>query len=207
MKTAVGFGGVRAASRGVAAVIALMTIMSAIVTGCSRLNSGIEGTSSAPSSVVITGPAGTATTKNPVSYLTLWDPCTLPKSVTQAVGLEDYRRADQLDPWWFCNSKRIGDHSGDMSYGISWSVTTLPFEQVRKNSEFSHVMPTVVGGSHQAFEADTTGVGAGRGRVIAWGTTFGSVTATVSPGGGSAPFDVDPILKKFVKLAYPSIPK
>ncbi|GAB89146.1 hypothetical protein GORHZ_052_00150 [Gordonia rhizosphera NBRC 16068] len=195
--------------RATGAVAAAVAIGFVTVAGCSSdSDSDSSAASSVPStSVVITGPEGTATVQNPAPYLSLWDPCSLPKSVPDSVALQDDPGVSQLDPWQFCEYQRVGDNPGDASYGISVGVTTQPYDEVSRNPAYSNVRPTRVGDGHPAFIADRAGVGSGPGMGIGWGTSYGTVTVDISPLGGSDPFDVQPILEKFVGAAYPYVPK
>ncbi|MCM3898070.1 hypothetical protein ND991_23015, partial [Gordonia sputi] len=150
---------------------------------------------------------GTATVQNPASYLSLWDPCTLPMSVTDALKLGTDRDVAQLEPFQFCNMGYVGDHLGDPAYGINVGSTTQSFEQMKKDQSYQNIRMITVGDGHPAFFADSKGVGSGPGAGIVWGTSFGSVSVDISPLGGSNPFDVVPLLNKFVGLAYPYVPK
>ncbi|MYR06586.1 DUF3558 domain-containing protein [Gordonia sp. SID5947] len=204
----VGVGVARWRAVGVACAAAVLGLVT--VVGCaSDTDSGSSSATAASpsSSVVITGPEGTATMQNPAPYLSLWNPCSLPKSVPEAVGLEDDPRTVQLNPWQFCEYHTLPDHADDPSYGITVGVTTQAFDQVKKNSAYSNVRPTTVGQEHPAFIADRQGVGSGAGMGIGWGTSFGTVTVDTAPLGGSGPFDMEALLRKFVGLAYPYVPR
>ena len=126
--------------RVVAGVVAAAVVVGASVVGCS--SSGEAGPVSSSgeagpvsSSVVITGAAGTATVSNPASYLSLLDPCTLPYSVRAALKLGTGRRV-QMEPFQFCNMSYVGDHLGDLAYGINVGSTTQSFEQMKKDQSY-----------------------------------------------------------------------
>lgn len=189
--------------RSAAAVAALGVVASAAVVGCTTDGSAVP----VDKAKDIVGPAGTATRENPASYLSLWNPCTLPKSVTDAAQLEDDRDVAQMPPFQFCNMLHSPDHSGDRGWGINVASTTQSFEQMKRNTSYHNIRDTTVGDGHPAFIADTEGMGAGPGVGIVWGTSYGSVLVDAQAGGGGPQFDVHPLIQRFVSLAYPHIPK
>lgn len=193
--------------RGAAAMAALGVVASAVVVGCSTTDGSAVPVDKAK---YIVGPAGTATRENPAPFTSLWNPCKLPKSVTDAIPLDEDRRVDQMPPFNFCDMQHSADEPDDPAWGINVGTTTQSFEQMKRNHAVSHVRDATVGDGHPAFLADTQGGGSGPGMTMVWGTSYGSVSVEVDPiatGDHQRPFDIYRLLQKFVNLAYPHIPK
>ena len=199
------FGVMRAVGRWrvTAGVVAAGVVVGASVVGCSSSGQAAP----ASSSVVITGAAGTATVSNPAPYMqVLWDPCSLPASVTGQFGFNlRPNRTDNIPSQRSCGYSKVAYSAKTVGYNVDIIVSAFPFDESKQNRVLENVVPSTVGDGHPAVVADLrTDPG---GRALLWGTSYGTVLVKVyqfPPNGG---FDAQAMLDKFVSLAYPYVAK
>lgn len=184
-------------------VVAAAVVVGASVVGCS--SSGEAGPVS--SSVVITGAAGTATVSNPAPYMqVLWDPCSLPESVTGQFGFNRRRdKDDSMPSQRSCGYGKTSFSRTEVGYNIDIIVSAFPFDESKQNRVLENVVPSTVGDGHPAVVADLrTDPG---GRALLWGTSYGTVVVQVYPFPPKGGFDAQAMLDRFVSLAYPYVAK
>ena len=185
----------------------LLTVIAAIVVACSSTSTG-EPTA-ASSSVVITGPAGTATRSNPAPYMTLWDPCSLPTSINKELYLQEFRHSvDNLEPQRSCGYLTVDDASIPSphvnAYGLNLTVTEFTFDETKRNSSIIDPVPTTMPDGHPAAIAGSRSDP--RAKQLFWGTSYGTVLIQIFPDTDETPIDVPAMLNKFVSTTYHFIP-
>ena len=186
----------------------LLTVITAIVVGCSSTRTGEPAAAS--SSVVITGPAGTATRSNPAPYMTLWDPCSLPTSINKELYLDGYRFAvDNLEPQRGCSYNTVDDASipspHTNAYRLNLIVTEFSFDETKRNPSIVDPVPTTMPDGHPAAIAGSRSDD--RAKQLFWGTSYGTVLVQMFPEYSKTPIDLPAMLNKFIGATYPLIPK
>ncbi len=186
----------------------LLTVIVATVVSCTTTRTGEPAAAS--SSVVITGPAGTATRSNPAPYMTLWDPCSLPTSINKELYLKEYRFAvDNLEPQRGCSYNTFDDagipspHTN--AYRLNLIVTEFTFDETERNRSIIDPIPTTMPDGHPAAIAGSRSDD--RGKQLFWGTSYGTVLIQIFPETSDTPIDVPAMLNKFVSATYHFIPK
>ncbi len=186
----------------------LLSVIVAIVVGCTTTRTGEPAAAS--SSVVITGPAGTATRSNPAPYMTLWDPCSLPTSINKELYLQDHRSPDDsLEPQRRCgyytvdDATILGPHVN--AYVLNIIVTEFTFDETKRNNSIVSPAPTTMPDGHPAAIAG--GRDDPRTKQLFWGTSYGTVLIQLMPDTSDTPIDVPSMLNKFIKATYHLIPK
>ncbi len=186
----------------------LLTVIVAIVVGCTTTRTGEPAAAS--STVVITGPAGTATRSNPAPYMTLWDPRSLPTSINKELYLQEFRHSvDNLEPQRSCAYFTVDDASIPSphvnAYRLNLIVTEFSFDETKRNPTIIDPVSTTMPDGHPAAIAGSRSDD--RGKQLFWGTSYGTALIQIFPEYSKTPIDVTAMLKKFVDTAYPLIPK
>lgn len=197
----------RARGRVAALGVAVCTVVGALVVGCAEANV-VSGPVSS-SVVAITGAAGTATRSNPAPYMSLWDPCSLPKAVQEQFSFDPNPRAvDNLEPQRSCSYERVAFSASEPGYSVNVIVTSYSFDESKVNPSIVNGVDTTVGGGRPAVMADMKEP---HGRQVLWGTSYGSVLVQAFPipwgEAWDTPSNVQNLLDGFVAAAYPHIPK
>ncbi|MBJ8338594.1 DUF3558 domain-containing protein [Antrihabitans sp. YC3-6] len=184
-------------------VVALIVLMA-----CSK---PMAGDATGDKVAQITGAAGTATVPGDDSPITddeLFDPCTIPDTVTDDFGLATAIKRpvfpNGLSRWKSCLWSQTGANA---RFGVTILVTAYTFQELLDNPTKDRFAPTKVGGHDATYFAEKGEDDPIRCK-LAWGTSTGSVivdsTANwVSKGPREEPC---PLVQRWAETVFPYIP-